>query len=139
MTDNTIRKAIYVKATRTQAWEVLTEQEHLAHWFHAPVEPFVQNQRFEMQDEAGEKLFWGNVRDVKPADRLEFTFTMDQMDGEKSKVILTVKDVDGGTRISLVHSNLPRGVRNFGLILELDAGWDEHLKSLRERISDHVG
>lgn len=139
MTDNTIRKAIYVKATRTQAWEVLTEQEHLADWFHAPVEPFVQNERFEMQDELGSKQFWGLVRDIKPADRLEFTFTMEQMDGEKSKVILTVKDVDGGTRVSLVHSNLPRGVRHFDLILELDAGWDEHLLALRKRIADHVG
>lgn len=139
MTDNTIRKAIYVKATRMQVWEVLTEQAHLAQWFHAPAEPFTQNERFQILDEDGDKMFWGNVRDMKPAERFEFTFTMDAMDGEKSKVIFTVKEVEGGTRVSLVHSNLPRGVRNFGTVLELDAGWDEHLTALRAQITAHTG
>ena len=132
MTDNTIRKSIYVKATREQVWEFLTTPELMEKWFHAPKSPLEHGETYEMFGrESGDKLIWGRVRDASPFDRLEYTFTIGPMDGAKSKVIWTLKDVEGGTRLSLVHSGLPRGAEAFGLTLALDKGWDGHLLDLR--------
>ncbi len=136
MTDNTIRKSIYIKASREQVWEYLTQPELLKTWFHAPKSPLTHQEHFEMLGaESGDKLIWGKVRDAQPYDRLEYTFSVGPMNGATSKVIWTLKDVDGGTRLSLVHSGLPRGAEAFGLTLALDKGWDGHIAELREALS----
>lgn len=65
-------------------------------------------------------------------------FSMEQTHGVKSKVILSLKEVENITQLSLVYSGLPRGAHHFDTILELDAGWDPHLTALRERIAEHA-
>jgi hypothetical protein len=65
---------------------------------------------------------------------LEYTFSIDAMNGEKSKVIWTLKEVENITRLSLVHSGLPRKAEALGLTLALDKGWDDHIAELREAL-----
>ncbi|RPE71991.1 uncharacterized protein YndB with AHSA1/START domain [Pacificibacter maritimus] len=135
MTDNTLRKSIYVKASRAQVWGYLTDPELLKTWFHAPKAPLALGEHFEMSGrDNGEKLVWGRVRDFSEDERLEYTFTISQLDGVKSKVIWTLKDAEPGTRVSLVHSGLPRGAKDFDLLLALDKGWDGHLADLRAQL-----
>lgn len=135
MTDNTIRKSIYVKASRVQIWDHLTKPELLKAWFHVPKFELTMGEPFEMFGrDSGEKMCWGRVRDATPYDRLEYTFSIDAMNGEKSKVIWTLKEVDTITRLSLVHSGLPRKAEALGLTLALDKGWDDHIAELREAL-----
>lgn len=132
MTDNTIRKAIYLKASRVHIWDHLTKPELLKTWFHVPSTELTMGEPYEMFGrESGEKLCWGRVRDATPYDRLEYTFSMEQTHGVKSKVIWSLKEVENITRLSLVHSGLPRKAEELGLTLALDKGWDDHIAQLR--------
>jgi uncharacterized protein YndB with AHSA1/START domain len=135
MTDNTLRKSIYVKASRAQVWAFLTDPDKLKTWFHAPKAPLALGEHFELfGTDRDDKLAWGRVRDYSEGERLEYTFTIEAMDGVKSKVIWTLKDAEPGTRVSLVHSGLPRGAQAFDLLLALDKGWDGHIADLRDQL-----
>lgn len=136
MTDNTLRKSIYLKNSRVEIWDHLTKPELIKAWFHAPKVELTQGEPYELFGrESGEKLAWGRVRDATPYERLEYTFSIAQMDGVRSKVIWTLKEVENITRLSLVHSGLPRGAEATGLTLALDKGWDGHIAELREALS----
>ena len=140
MTDNTLRKSIYVKASRAQVWDFLTQPEQMKTWFHAPKTPLALGEHFELFGEnSDEQLAWGRVRDYSEGERLEYTFSIAAMDGEKSKVIWTLKDAEPGTRVSLVHSGLPRGAQKFDLLLALDKGWDTHIADMRTQLIDLIG
>lgn len=140
MTDNTLRKSIYVKASRAQVWDFLTQPEQMKTWFHAPKAPLELGEHFELFGaNSDEKLAWGRVRDYSEGERLEYTFSIAAMDGEKSKVIWTLKDAEPGTRVSLVHSGLPRGAQKFDLLLALDKGWDAHIADMRTQLIDLIG
>lgn len=132
MTDNTIRKSLYLKASRVDIWNHLTQPELMKSWFHVPKAELTMGEPYEMVGrDSGEKLCWGRVRDAQPYERLEYTFSIAQTEGVKSKVIWTLKEVETITRLSLVHSGLPRKAENMGLTVALDKGWDDHIAELR--------
>lgn len=131
MTDNTIRKSIYIKSSRVDIWALLTQPELMKTWFHAANGTLTQGEPYEMHDDQGEKIAWGRVRDATEYDRLEFTMSTPAMDGERSKVIWTLKEVENITRLSLVHSGLPRKAEALGVTLGFDKAWDAHIAALR--------
>lgn len=135
MTDTTIRKAIYLQASREVVWEYLTQPEKLAIWFHAPKEPLVEGAEFALCGaESGNKVCWGTVRVARPPEYLEYSFTIKPMGGAESTVRWTLDAVAGGTRLSLEHEGLPQGAEGFDLTLALDTGWDEHIARMRADI-----
>lgn len=137
MTDTTIRKSIYLNASKEQVWAYLTEPEKLALWFHKPKTPLAKGQEYIMYGtESGNKLIWGKVTKFNPFDALEYTFTIAPMGDAVSTVKWLLEDVDGGTRLSLEHSGLPQGADAFGLLLSLDKGWDEHIAQMRGSLHD---
>ena len=137
MSDNTIRKSIFLDATPDQVWEWLTQPEKLGQWFHKPPAPLVEGQPMELCGaESGDPLIWGKVQVARPPEYLEYTFTIKPMGDASSLVKWTLDAVDGGTRLSLEHSGLPHGTEAFGLVLALDKGWDGHLTQMREAIHD---
>lgn len=73
----------------------------------------------------------GTVLVAEPFNRLEYTFTIAPMGDKTSTVKWTLKEVPGGTSLSLQHEGLPQGADAFGLTLALDKGWDGHLARLR--------
>lgn len=135
MTDTTLRKTIFLDAPRQMVWDYLTKPEHLAKWFHRPKAPLAAGQKMEMfGTSTGDRLMWGEVREVRAPDYLEYTFTIAPMGDAVSTVKWTLDDVPGGTRLRLEHSGLPVGAAAFGLTLALDEGWDKHLQRLRDHI-----
>ena len=135
MTDTTLHKSVFLKAPRQLVWDYLTRPEHLAKWFHRPKSTLVAGQKMEMfGTETGNCLMWGEVREARAPDYLEYTFTIAPMGDAVSTVKWTLEDVPGGTRLSLEHSGLPQGAEAFGLTLALDEGWDKHLQRLRDHI-----
>lgn len=133
MTDRVLRKTIFLKATRQQVWAFLTEPDKLAKWFHAPKETITAGGPLKMYGtESGDLLIWGEVRHARAPDYLEYTFTVKPMGEAVSVVKWTLRDVPGGTELSLVHEGLPAAAEAFDLILALDHGWDKHLMQMRE-------
>lgn len=131
MTDKTIRKSIYLKATPAQVWAYLTEPEKLAIWFHKPDKALVEGSYAMYGTESGDKLMWGDVQIAEPFTRLEYTFTITPMGDAVSTVKWALEDIQGGTRLSLTHEGLPQGQEAFGLLLALDKGWDDHMGRMR--------
>jgi len=108
MTDNTLRKTIFLRASKEQVWAYLTDPDKLGIWFHKPKTPLKQGEAYAMfGTESGDKLMWGDVTRATPHDALEYTFTITPMGDAVSTVKWTLDDVAGGTRLSLVHSGLP--------------------------------
>jgi uncharacterized protein YndB with AHSA1/START domain len=131
MTDNTIHKSIYLKATPAQVWAYLTEPEKLAIWFHKPKKTLVEGAYAMYGTESGDKLMWGDVQLAEPFTRLEYTFTIAPMGDAVSTVKWVLEEVSGGTRLSLTHEGLPQNQEAFGLLLALDKGWDDHMGRMR--------
>jgi uncharacterized protein YndB with AHSA1/START domain len=131
MSDTTLRKSIYLKATPEQVWAYLTDPEKLAIWFHKPKSPLIKGAYAMYGTQSGDKLMWGDVLVSEPRTRLEYTFTIAPMGDATSTVKWTLDPGAGGTRLSLVHEGLPVGEAAFGLTLALDKGWDDHLARLR--------
>jgi uncharacterized protein YndB with AHSA1/START domain len=131
----TLNKSIYLKASKEQVWEYLTDPEKLAIWFHKPKETLKHGAEYAMYGtQSGDKLMWGTVNEARPHDYLEYTFTITPMGDATSTVKWTLEDVAGGTRLSLAHVGLPQSEDAFGLTLALDKGWDEHLGRMRDDI-----
>jgi len=132
MTDTTLRKSIYLNASKEQVWAYLTDPDKLAIWFHKPKTPLADGEDYAMYGvESGDKLMWGKVLKSNPYDALEYTFTIAPMGGATSTVKWALEDVAGGTRLSLEHTGLPQGAEAFGLTLALDKGWDDHMARMR--------
>lgn len=136
MTQTAIKKSIYLKATKAQVWEYLTDPEKLAIWFHKPNSPLVDGEYAMYGVDSGNKLMWGNVNVCEPHSRLEYTFTITPMGEHVSNVKWLLEDVAGGTRLSLVHEDLPQGEEGFGLTLALDKGWDDHMARMRASLHE---
>ncbi|MEO0401788.1 MAG: SRPBCC domain-containing protein [Pseudomonadota bacterium] len=135
MTDTTLQKTIFLNAPRTLVWDYLTQPEHLAKWFHAPKVALAEGEELEMfGTTSGDKLIWGKVMTARAPDYLEYTFTVGPMGDAVSTVKWTLRDVPGGTQLSLEHDGLPQGAAAFGLTLALDKGWDDHLMQMRGHI-----
>lgn len=137
MTDTVIRKSIYLKATPEQVWDYLTDPDKLALWFHKPTEPLQQGNDLKMYGtESGNLLIWGEVNAARPPEYLEYSFTIGPMGDASSTVKWTLDPVAGGTRLSLEHSGLPQGEAAFGLTLNLDKGWDDHIARMRAHLHE---
>lgn len=132
MTTNSLKKTIYLRATKEQVWAFLTDPEKLAMWFHKPQGPLAQGEAYEMYGaESGDLLLWGTVTKAVPHDILEYTFSAKPLGDMVSNVKWTLDAVEGGTRLSLEHSGWPDGPEAFDRTLSFDKGWDEHLLRMR--------
>jgi len=137
MTDTTIRKSVFLNASKEQVWAYLTDPDKLAIWFHKPEKTLSLGDNYSMFGiSSGDKLMWGNVMKSDPFDALEYSFTIAPMGDATSMVKWKLEDVAGGTRLSLEHSGLPQGSEAFGLTLALDKGWDEHISRMRASLHD---
>ena len=134
---NTLTKSIILAAPREKVWDYLTQPELLAKWFHAPKTAITEGQKLEMFGvKSGDKLIWGNVRQARAPEYLEYTFTVGPMGDAVSVVKWTLESVDAGTKLTLVHEGMPAGADAAGLLMAIDKGWDEHMGAMRAAIND---
>lgn len=139
MTNAVLQKTIFLRAEPETVWAYLTEPDRLAEWFHKPEQPLAADKKLEMfGTTSGDLLIWGEVREARRPEYLEYTFTVKPMGNAVSVVKWTLEPVPGGTRLGLLHEGLPQGVDAFGLILALDNGWDEHFGKMRTALHETV-
>ncbi len=137
MTDRVLNKSIYLKASKADVWDYLTQPDKLAKWFHPPKTPLQEGEKLEMFGaESGDLLIWGKVIKADPPDYLEYTFTVGPMGEATSTVKWHLSEVAGGTRLTLEHSGLPAAAEAFDLTLALDKGWEDHMARMREHLHD---
>ncbi len=141
MTETTIVKSAFFKACRETVWAFLTEKDKLAQWFHPAEADLVLGHDYALiqasDDGATSKICWGSVLEMEKPSRLVYTFTVKPLGGRMTTVTWTLEDAHGGTRLSLLHQGVSEAAKeaSLNLFMALDAGWDEHLKSLRAAIA----
>ena len=141
MTDTIITKSAFFAASRETVWAFLTEKEKLAQWFHPAEADLAENQDYALvqkqEDGSLTKQCWGTVLEMDKPSRLVYTFTIKPLGGAMTKVIWTLEEAHGGTKLSLAHEGISAaaGEAAMGLLMALDAGWDKHIASLRSAIA----
>ncbi len=136
MTDGTITKTVFFRASRETVWAFLTEKDKLALWFHPAAADLAAGEDYALLGSDGGKMCWGTVAAMEPPARLVTTFTAGPFNGVMTTVTWTLEEVLGGTRLTLVHDGLEAaGDGALELAAALDAGWDEHFGKLRTAVS----
>jgi len=137
MTDTIITKSVFFSASRETVWAFLTEKEKLALWFHPAEADLAENEDFALtgtaEDGSTTKICWGTVLEMDRPSRLVYTFTIKPLNSVFTTVIWTLEDVHGGTKLSVEHKGISAaaGDAALGILMALDAGWDQHLGKLR--------
>lgn len=137
MSDTTISKSIVFSASRDTVWAFLTEKDKLGEWFHAAEADLASNQEytlFKTEDDGSiTKMCWGTVIEMNKPSRLVYSFTIKPLGGAMTTVTWTLEEVQGGTKLSLVHEGIGEaaGAAAMGLLVALDEGWDKHLAGLQ--------
>ncbi|MGH1357505.1 MAG: SRPBCC family protein [Burkholderiaceae bacterium] len=135
---NTIHKTIFLAASRDTVWAFLTEKDKLEEWFHPADADLREGQPFALLATAGDinsKVCWGEVISAKKPSFLSYSFTVKPLGGAMTTVNWTLEEAAGGTRVTLVHEGIGEaaGDAALGLLMALDAGWDEHFAKLRTK------
>ena len=135
MTDS-ITKTVFLKAPKATVWAFLTEKDKLARWFHPAEDDLADGQDYALLGDSAEggpvRQCWGTVQYWEPPTRLVYSFTVKPLNGAMTTVTWTLDEIDGGTRLTLLHEGVGvAGDAAFGLLTALDKGWDEHFGRLR--------
>lgn len=132
----TITKTAFFMAPREIVWQFLTEKDKLGKWFHPADSDLTEGKDYSLisiaDDGARMKICWGTVLEMSPPEKLVWTFTVNALDGVMTNVSWSLEELNGGTKLTLVHSGLDETGKGLELITMLDAGWDSHLGKLRE-------
>ncbi|MEX3008544.1 SRPBCC domain-containing protein [Hoeflea sp. TYP-13] len=135
MTNATITKTVFLAASRETVWAFLTQREKLAQWFHPCDGDLREGEEFSLfgktDDGTDAKLCWGTVLQIVEPSKLVYSFTVHPLDGAMTTVTWILDDAGDGTRLTMEHAGLAEVDASFGLMMALDAGWDEHLASIR--------
>lgn len=136
MMNDTITKTVFFKTSPDTVWAYLTEKDRLAEWFHPAEADLADGEDYALlgKSAGGDmvKQCWGTVQHWEPPSKLIYSFTIKPLNGVMTKVTWTLNEAHGGTKLTLNHEGLAAaGDAALGLLMALDAGWDEHLGRLR--------
>lgn len=140
MTDTTLLKTVFFAASRETVWSFLTEKDKLAKWFHPADADLVEGEDYALMgktdDGAPSKLCWGTVLKMDKPSKLIWSFTVRPLNGAMTTVTWTLEEAIGGTKLTLAHEGIEAaaGESALGLMMALDAGWDAHLKDMRDAV-----
>ncbi len=141
MTNTTITKIFFLKASRKKVWEFLTNKDKMGEWFFTANEDLAENQEyelFEIEDNGNSiKRCWGKVLEMDKPSKLVYTFTIAPLNGNMTTVTWKLEQVLGSTRVTLTHEGIDKaaGEAASALLMALDSGWDRHIAKMREAVS----
>ena len=136
MSVTTIKKSIFIQASRETVWSFLAEADKLAQWFHAADANLEEGKPYALLGDAADpesKMCWGEVLTLDKPSSLVYTFSLKPMGDSVTTVSWTLEEAAGGTRLTLVHEGMGEATKDsgFGFLFALDAGWDKHFEKLR--------
>ena len=136
MTMTTLTKTIFLKASRKTVWEFLTNKDKLADWFHPADSNLEADKDYALRSRSdGNKICWGAVELWNPVAELVYSFTVGPLGGVETKVRWLLEEVGEGTKLTMVHSDLPVEGEGFTIVTSFDKGWDKHLGSMRDMLT----
>jgi|GEM_PF-166401 len=138
MSDSTMKKTVFFGVPRETLWQYLTQKDKLALWFLPAEADLVEGQPYALiGPESGDKLCWGEVLSMNAPESMQWTFSVQPLGGAMTNVTWLLEDANGGTRLTLTHEGIDTaaGEAALGLLMALDAGWDEHFAKLRETVA----
>ncbi|MGB0866948.1 MAG: SRPBCC family protein [Granulosicoccaceae bacterium] len=142
MSNSVISKTVFFNVSRDTLWQYLTEKEKLGLWFHPAQADLEEGQPYALVSaDSGEKLCWGEVLSMLPPESMRWSFTVGPLGGAMTMVHWQLEKSHGGTRLTLTHEGIgdAAGDAALGLLMALDAGWDEHFAALRTAVTDTCG
>jgi len=143
MSTTTITKSIFLATTRETVWSYLTDKDKLGEWFHPAANHLEEGKPYTLLADANDgesKMCWGDVLSAEKPSFLSYSLTVKPLGGAMTTVSWTLEEAAGGTRLTLVHEGIAEaaGDAALGLIMALDAGWDEHFAKFRKFIADQM-
>lgn len=77
MSATILTKTIILDAPKDVVWGFLTEKDQLARWLHPASEDLKEGADYTLLDQHGDmtRICWGTVLEMKPFDKLVYTFT----------------------------------------------------------------
>ncbi len=141
MTNATITKSVFFNAPREIVWEFLTDKDKMGQWFFFAEADLAMGSDYELFDKQDDgshtKRCWGKVLEMEKPAKLVYSFTIDMLGGNMTTISWDLQEVEGGTKLSLSHSNIDKaaGEAAMALLTALDAGWDRHFGKMRDAIS----
>lgn len=134
-----IEKSLYLPVGRDIVWLYLTDAQKLGDWFHPSDTDMTPGAAYTLTGrESGNRLCWGMVEEARAPEYLRWSFTVGPANGVMSTVEWHLEDASGGTKLRLIHSDLPDHGDGWGLVLSFDKGWHGFLASLRDRMDDEA-
>ncbi|MDO3380907.1 SRPBCC family protein [Gilvimarinus algae] len=137
MNSTNIEKSIFINASPEDVWPFLVEKDKLAEWYHPAEEDLKPDSDYILlaRDNGGNlrPQVWGRVLEWNKPSRLCTTFSISPFSGNETIVTWILEPAAGGTRVSVKHSGIyeASGSEAMRMLQALDAGWDQHLSSLR--------
>jgi len=131
----TIVKTLFLKAPPEHIWSFLTDENKLASWFYEADTPMHEGGDYTLLTNTlgkeGERICWGTIKKFEPPTRFVHTFTHEYLKGVETLCDWTLRAVEGGTVLTLVHSGFEKAAEAFTEAADHDKGWDEHFIRLR--------
>lgn len=138
MSKSVMKKTVFFSVPRETLWAYLTESDKLALWFHPAEADLEEGKPYALVGaDSGDKLCWGEVISMNAPESMQWTFTVQPLGGAMTTVHWLLEEAHGGTRLSMTHEGIGDAAKEaaLGLLLALDAGWDEHFASLRSSVT----
>jgi len=136
MTQTSLIKTVFFNASPETVWDFLTDKNKLGEWFHPAENSLSENSDYALTGEnhsgVKDKICWGTVNLWQPFEKLGYSFTIGPLAGVSTQVLWILDPVANGTRLTLEHSDIPaKDAAAYGIVMALDAGWDQHFGKLR--------
>lgn len=146
-----IERSIHIKAPRTRVWRALSNAEEFGEWFGADLKGKTFAPGATVQVPLTIKgfehvLFDMRIERIEPEDLLTYRWhpyaidpAIDYSKEQRTLVTLTLKDVDGGTLLTVVESgfdNVPPERRLTAFRMNSN-GWDAQLKNIDRYVVAH--
>lgn len=138
MTDTTIVKTVFFKASVETVWSFLTDKEKLGQWYHPAKNDLQAGSDYVLLEQSDDgslkEIIWGRVLEMSKPHRMVQTFCIRPFGEAETKITWQLEECLGGTMLTLRHEGIAEaaGEAALGLLCALDAGWDEHLAHYRE-------
>lgn len=131
MSNDTLTKTIVIAAPKATVWAYLTDKEKLGTWFNPARDDLTAGAAYELFDKENDQgaKCHGKVLEMDAPNRMSMTFSITPMGDFETKVSWTLTEVEGGTKLTLVHEGMAQA--GFGWLSGIDAGWDKHFETLR--------
>jgi uncharacterized protein YndB with AHSA1/START domain len=123
-------KQIYIEAPPSVVYAFLTDPEKMIRWMGLVAEIDPRPGGIYRLDPNGRDLIRGKYVDVVPHERIVFTWGFEEpghkMPAGSTRVEIDLKPEGKGTRVILVHRDLPPGIRE-----KHTSGWGHYLGRLK--------